>query len=261
MLCRCRCPDNKFGAALNSKKWQPDAKISVGCHPSTSKQDQTLIRQSIAEYEALMTQEIRIASPNDYRACDIRIEVGSNLPSQSYLGTDCLGVASSIPTLTICSTEMCRRTVLHELGHALAARTHEHQHPQSGIVFNSASVYADASLRAQHWTRDDIDHNILKASDPAALTLTNYDRVSVMNYPLPDHWVQSGNYLTTYEYSTLMHSGLSEGDKQFLRGVESRSAQKVILRWVLIGVFAIVAIASAVLWRLWPLLSGTQTKK
>src|SRR3954454_14778238 len=71
----------------------------------------------------------------------IRISFVADDGSWSYIGTDCLGIGKSKPTMNFGwlkddtdATEY-ERVVVHEFGHALGA-IHEHQNPKGGIEWN-----------------------------------------------------------------------------------------------------------------------------
>ena len=75
-------------------------------------------------------------------------------------------------------------TAIHEIGHALGFQ-HEHQNPNSGIVWDDEAVY-DFFRRTQTppWSRAKTDHNILNKIDPTAVDGTVWDRDSIMHYAI-----------------------------------------------------------------------------
>lgn len=145
---------------------------------------------------------------------DIRITFRGN-GSWSYLGTECLNVSGNEPTmcfgwLTEKSTEgEIARVVLHEFGHALGL-IHEHQNPEGGIDWNREEVYRFYQGPPNHWTREEVDVNVLRAYDRNLVRATTYDAASIMNYPIPVEFVNNP------EHACGWNPDLSETDKVFI---------------------------------------------
>ena len=85
--------------------------------------------------------------------------------------------------LTEASPEIeIRGLVLHEFGHALGL-VHEHQSPASGIAWQRDSVYA--YYKRLKWTKKNVDDDILNRYVDTVTQFTAYDKLSIMNYPIP----------------------------------------------------------------------------
>jgi hypothetical protein len=101
------------------------------------------------------------------------------------------------------------RVVAHEFGHAMGL-IHEHQNPQKPINWNRAAVIADLSKPPNKWDLPTIENNIFKRYDPAAVSSTPTDKLSIMMYPIPAAWTNDG-------FSAGLNRELSETDRDFIR--------------------------------------------
>ena len=101
----------------------------------------------------------------------------------SYVGTDALSIPQDEPTMVL--GDFTSATILHELGHALAAWNHEHQHQQKQFTFQRDAIVNDLE---GIWTEEEIERNILSSERHSKYTL--YDPYSIMHYRFPLHWIQ-----------------------------------------------------------------------
>ena len=102
-----------------------------------------------------------------------------------------------------------RRVVVHEFGHALGA-IHEHQNPKGGIQWNVQAVYKAFSGPPNHWSQEEIDHNIIRKYSLDQLNATSFDIKSIMLYGFPPELIIGG-------VGTPSNTTLSGGDKRFIR--------------------------------------------
>lgn len=145
------------------------------------------------------------------------IRISFALPgSWSQIGTSALRVDSSKPTMNFgwltptSSDEEYSRVVLHEFGHALGF-THEHKHPEAGIKWNREAVIA-YYRRTQGWDEEKTRINVLQAESKDETQYSNFDRDSIMLYPIPAE-------LTTDGFSVGWNTQFSSTDKQFARSI------------------------------------------
>lgn len=100
------------------------------------------------------------------------------------------------------------RTVTHEFGHALGL-IHEHQSPATRIPWNTDAVYryyADT----QGWSKPEVDQNIFNRYSSSSTQYSQYDKLSIMHYPIP------ASFLLDPSYEVGWNTHLSEIDKKFI---------------------------------------------
>lgn len=200
-------------ALLNEFKWQPGTQVKVRFMEGDP-QLQERVRQVAQEWTGPQMANLSLQFVEDGDA-DIRIAFQQGDGSWSYLGTVCQQIPAGEPTMNYgwltpdSSDDQLRRVVLHEFGHALGL-IHEHQNPNRPIAWNRAAVIADLSGPPNNWPLGTIENNIFKKYDPAALSSTPTDPLSIMMYPIPASWTTDG-------FSTGLNRELSEIDKEFIR--------------------------------------------
>jgi hypothetical protein len=143
--------------------------------------------------------------------------------SWSAIGTDCLDTQSfpkNEPTINFGwldeDTEEIefRRVIVHEFGHAIGA-VHEHQVPSGGIQWNKAAVYKAFSGPPNHWSKADIDFNILDKYSVDQLNGTAFDKKSIMLYAFEPALILGPPALK--KLGTTENNRLSPKDKSFIR--------------------------------------------
>ena len=145
----------------------------------------------------------------------IRISFVADDGSWSYIGTDCLGISKTKPTMNFGwlkddtdATEY-ERVVEHEFGHALGA-IHEHQNPKGGIQWNLPAVYAYFAGPPNRWSKEETDVNVISKYSVDQLNASTFDPDSIMLYQF-DAALIKGNKPTRF------NTTLSTGDKRFIR--------------------------------------------
>jgi len=179
-------PDNGMRAlSQKGSYWKNGEKLQIYLYPSSVPH-----RMDIAAVYSRWLKDTSlsfefVSNPN---ISDIRIEYKAG-GSWSYVGTDALVISKSKPTMQI---GWAGRSVLyHEVGHSLGL-LHEHQNPDGGIEWNENAVYDALSKPPNSWNRQQIEHNVLNAVNPATVDFTRFDTDSVMMYFFPDEWVANG---------------------------------------------------------------------
>jgi len=154
---------------------------------------------------------------NDVTEAEIRIGALQTDGSWSYVGTDCLQYQDLGRTMNFgwdLTTEWGHATALHEIGHALGL-PHEHQNPNSGIVWNEVLVYESFARPPNSWDRDSIRHNIIEKLPRNDTEGSRWDPKSIMHYPF-----EPGLITAPHPYDTSgigENVGLSPSDKDWVR--------------------------------------------
>lgn len=140
---------------------------------------------------------------------DIRIAFDAADGAWSNIGTDALGVAKNQPTMNLGFNQA--GTYVHEFVHGVGG-IHEHQHPEAGIQWDEAAVYAYYAGAPNYWDKATTKHNVL---DTYSRTLTQYsafDPKSIMLYPIDRQLTKNG-------FSVGWNNELSDTDKAWLAKV------------------------------------------
>lgn len=155
----------------------------------------------------------------NYPNAEIRISFRYS-GSWSYIGTDCLTIAQDQATMNYgwfnvnTPDQEYSRTVIHEFGHALGL-VHEHQSPSVDIPWDKEKVYI-YYWETNGWNRDMVDNNIFRKYSRSETNFTNFDRDSIMLYPIPEE-------LTIGNFQVGFNTKLSNNDKEFISKMYPKS--------------------------------------
>lgn len=135
----------------------------------------------------------------------------------SYLGRDILSIGQHERTMNFGSDlTLDSRGVdvpVHEIGHTLGF-PHEHQNPNSGIVWNEQAVIDYFSGPPNNWDRDGIDSNILRKLPSHLVTGSEWDPDSIMHYAFGPGLIEQPE---RYQGGLHPERGLSETDIEEVR--------------------------------------------
>ena len=179
---------------FTSKKWQVGRTIKFYFMDGPQwAQDQVMDLGNNWLVQTNLTFEVT----TDVAASDVRItfEPGG---SWSYLGTDNLSIPTDEPTMQLGwlleedvqqDFEEWRRVVVHEFGHMLDFG-HEQAHPEGAIDWNREAVLAYYMGPPNYWTEADVERQVFRKYSGAPVTnFSEYDRNSIMHYPIPAQFV------------------------------------------------------------------------
>lgn len=151
----------------------------------------TAVKKYAPAWEPFANIKFKFVEDGEAENADIRIEM-VQLPKTSYSEVGCqarrvrlVGIRTSMFLQGSLSNTELPRVIMHEFGHVLGA-SHEHQRPDTGIVWNAEVVKADYEDRGRQ--TDNINSDViakdLEVICPAA-RMSTYDTLSIMHYPLP----------------------------------------------------------------------------
>ena len=123
---------------------------------------------------------------NEITEAEIRIGFLRDGSSWSYVGRDNLEYPGQFERTMNFGWDLLQDsrgvdTPVHEIGHALGF-PHEHQNPNSGIVWDEEAVYDYFGGPPNNWTEESTFHNVLRKLPHSEIEGSNWDPNSVMHY-------------------------------------------------------------------------------
>ncbi len=183
---------------LTGKKWKNGRTLKIAFSPAFPSVVLEKVKQRFRLVESFVN--LKFVFVADWGSAEIRVANDLGEGSWSYVGTDNLTIDAPKATMNFGWLEPKTadaeydRTVIHEAFHMLGM-PHEHQHPKNGIPWDKPAVYRYYQGPPNNWTKAQVDHNLFKKYSETVTQFTEFDRESIMLYPIPneltigDYWV------------------------------------------------------------------------
>lgn len=152
---------------------------------TTSEAEKNVVRAAFKKWQnvgiGLNFQEV-----SSREEAEIRIGFMRGDGAWSYIGRDILNHGPDERTMnfgwdiTRSASEL--DTAIHEIGHTLGF-PHEHQNPNSGIVWDEEAVYRSLAQPPNNWSRQTTYWNIIRKISPDTVQGSSWDPDSIMHYP------------------------------------------------------------------------------
>jgi len=197
----------KRSVAYSEKFWKNASTVSFSFMRALPEEMKYRVERCIRQWEPFVSLAFERVEDGPGQ---IRIDLeGSG--NYSALGTNALTIASDEPTLVVTErsdTPSFEISLIHEFGHALGFH-HAHLHPDANIPWDKDAVY-QYFVEVVGWEKDEVDLNLFDLDTTGGLVLGNYDKHSIMHYPIQ-------SFLTTDNFEIPINKHISEGDKQLAR--------------------------------------------
>lgn len=178
---------------------------------------ENVVRAAFKEWENLGIG-LEFKEVDNREEAQIRIGFMQGDGSWSYVGRDILGHSVNERTMNfgwrITGSQRGKDTALHEIGHTLGF-PHEHQNPNSGIVWNEELVYQTLAGDPNYWDKPTTFHNIIRKLSPDAVQGSNWDPNSIMHYPFDPGLIKEPAELN--QNGLIPQGGLSERDVAWVK--------------------------------------------
>ena len=202
-----------MGLAAKKNLWKQDTVLKVRFLQGTDRLHDKVIEAASEWFINGVRLNLKKADPGELAQIRISFDPGGG--SWSYIGTDCLGIHPSQPTMNLGWATLHTpkqdfwSVVVHEWGHALGL-LHEHNHPEALIEWDKAAVYEELGGPPNGWDRETIDFNVFAKFDASTVITTDFDSASIMIYTIPSRWTSNGkSFMPSWK--------LSEGDTATIR--------------------------------------------
>ncbi len=182
--------DARFSATiLTGKKWENGRALKIAFSEAFPAVVLEKVKQRFRLVESFVSLKFEFV--DDWSSADIRVANDLGQGSWSYVGTDNKTIDRSRATMNFgwlkpdTADSEYDRTVIHEAFHMLGM-PHEHQHPRNGIPWDKPKVYEYYMRPPNNWSREQVDHNLFRKYSETVTQFTEFDRESIMLYPIPN---------------------------------------------------------------------------
>ncbi len=160
---------------------------------ATSPAEEEVVRRAFKSWKDLGIG-LEFQEMSSRAEAEVRIGFMRDDGAWSYVGREVLNYGPNSRTMNFGwdLTRSAREldTAIHEIGHTLGF-PHEHQNPNSGIVWNEEAVYADLAAYPNFWKRDKTNFNIIRKIPSDTVQGSNWDPNSIMHYPFKAGLIES----------------------------------------------------------------------
>lgn len=196
------------------KLWAPGSVLRVrflGGNPGL----QTRVIRHARVWSAYANVEF---TPSEDKSAEIRIAFEKHDGSWSYVGTQCLDVPATAPTMNLgfiepdSTIEDIESFVLHEFGHVLGL-LHEQANPNGVVPWDKGKVYKYYMSAPNYWSKESVDMQIFQAWPGDHFPHAKpFDPLSIMAHAFPAE-------LTGGEQIFNRNTAISSGDKEFVNSL------------------------------------------
>lgn len=209
-ICTERGADSLGAAALSNRVWKDKKELKVEFLDGSE-----FLKNKFRYYSGFWSDHANIKFVFVEKGpSDIRVSFKKDGSSWSYIGNSAENVDDSDETMHFGwfdeSTEevQFRRTILHEIGHALGL-IHEHQSPAVNINWNKPAVYQYYKDKFD-WNKNVVNDNIFRKYTGRRTQYSTYDPDSIMHYSIPSAFTLDNSKVD-------WNTELSQKDKEFIK--------------------------------------------
>eukprot|EP01116_Phalansterium_solitarium_P024917 TRINITY_DN9277_c0_g1_i1.p1 TRINITY_DN9277_c0_g1~~TRINITY_DN9277_c0_g1_i1.p1 ORF type:complete len:357 (+),score=120.47 TRINITY_DN9277_c0_g1_i1:104-1174(+) len=215
--------DRLHAIGIFKKFWVAGTQVSyafVPDGPNDSVEQRNAVRKAFGTWARVGLNITFKEVKSDWQKAMIRISFDFG-GTASVVGTDALSISADQPTMNFgWSLADQPGTAEHEVGHVLGLH-HEHQNPNSPLVWDEEAVLKELKGAPNFWTEDDIRTNVLDKVPLSEVKGSAFDPTSIMEYPFDGKLIKEPENLrkTGIPYNSV----LSDTDKTVVAGLYQKA--------------------------------------